>query len=194
MSPRADIARMDSWAAAVRKVTSATGSPPATKAPARALASAASSSTTTGTRRAALRTDVTSMGSPFHWAEVTCRVTRETPAEQGFHCFRGWVFWLLQGEWDRRVEEFEGSVLGGGGFGEGGHGGAVVVVAVAQVDPGQASQVVQQCGEAAGGLVVGGGLGRGLGISCVGALGGGDGVERVGPVLVGERQRSPCLA
>jgi hypothetical protein len=36
-----------------------------------------------------------------------------------------------------------------------------------------------------------GGLGRGLGINCVGALGGDDGVGRVGPVLVGERQWRP---
>jgi len=50
------------------------------------------------------------------YPEVTCCVTRETPAEQGFHCFRGWAFWLLQGEWDRRVDEFEGSALGGGGY------------------------------------------------------------------------------
>src|SRR5450759_2452755 len=64
MSPRAAIARMESAAAAVRKVTSATGSPPATRAPARALASPASSSTTTGTRRAALSADKTSMGYP----------------------------------------------------------------------------------------------------------------------------------
>jgi len=53
-----------------------------------------------------------------HYAEVTCRVTRETPAEQGFHGFRGWVFWLLQGQWDRCVQEFEGSALGGSGYGE----------------------------------------------------------------------------
>src|SRR5664279_2758059 len=80
--------------------------------------------------------------------EVTCRVTRETPVGQGFHCFRGWAFWLLQGQWDGYAEEFEGSALGWCGFGEGGHGGAGGVVAVAQVDPGQGSQVVQQGGEA----------------------------------------------
>jgi hypothetical protein len=54
----------------------------------------------------------------FRYTEVTCRVTRETPAEQGFHGFRGLVFWLLQGQWDRRAQEFEGSVPGGGGDGE----------------------------------------------------------------------------
>ena len=54
----------------------------------------------------------------LHYSEVTCRVTRETLVEQGFHRFRGWVFWLLQGEWDRRVDEFEGSALGGGWDGE----------------------------------------------------------------------------
>jgi hypothetical protein len=43
---------------------------------------------------------------------------RETPAEQGFHCFRGWAFWLLQGQWDRGLQELEGSMLGGGGYGE----------------------------------------------------------------------------
>ena len=79
------------------------------------------------------------------------------------------VFWLLQGQGDHGAQEFEGSALGGSGFGEGGHGGAGVVVAVAEVDPGQASQVVQQGGETGGGQVVGGGLGRRLGISCVGA-------------------------
>jgi hypothetical protein len=45
-------------------------------------------------------------------------VTRETPGEQGFHGFGGVVFWLLQGEWDRGVQEFEGSAPGGGGYGE----------------------------------------------------------------------------
>ena len=65
------------------------------------------------------------------YAEVTCGVTRETPAEQGFHCFRGWAFWLLQGQWDRGVDEFEGAALGGGGFGQGGHDGCSLVVAVA---------------------------------------------------------------
>jgi type IV secretory pathway VirB2 component (pilin) len=29
------------------------------------------------------------------YAEVTCRMTRETPVEQGFHCFRVFGFWLL---------------------------------------------------------------------------------------------------
>jgi hypothetical protein len=28
------------------------------------------------------------------------------------------VFWLLQGQGDRGVQEFEGSALGGGGYGE----------------------------------------------------------------------------
>ena len=104
------------------------------------------------------------------------------------------VFWLLQGQRDRCTEEFEGSALGWGGFGEGGHGGAGVVVAVAQVDPGQASQVVQQGGETGCGQPVGGGLGRGLVVGALGALGGGDGVNRVGTLLVGERQRGPGLA
>jgi len=27
-------------------------------------------------------------------------VTRETPFDQGFLRFRGWVFWRLQGAWD----------------------------------------------------------------------------------------------
>src|SRR5450631_668237 len=77
MSPRADIARMESWAAAVRKVTSATGSPPATSAPARASASAASSRTTTGTRRAELSADRTSMGESLSLdAEWRCWVIR----------------------------------------------------------------------------------------------------------------------
>ena len=53
-----------------------------------------------------------SIGGTRRYTEVTCRVTRETPAEQGFHGFRGWVFWLLQGQWDRCVQEFEGSALG----------------------------------------------------------------------------------
>jgi hypothetical protein len=26
------------------------------------------------------------------------------------------VFWLLQGEWDRRAKKFEGLPLGGGGY------------------------------------------------------------------------------
>src|ERR1035437_1135035 len=59
---------------------------------------------------------------------------------------------------------------------------------------GKRGQVTQEAGEAGGGLVVGGGLGRGLVVGCVGALGGGDGVEGVGPVFVGERQRRPGLA
>src|ERR1019366_683238 len=115
-------------------------------------------------------------------------MTRETPVEQGFHCFRVFGFWLLQGQRDRYTEEFECSALGRRGFGEGGHGGAGVVVAVAQVDPGQASQVVQQCGETGGGQLVGGGLGRRLGVGALGALGGGDGVGGVGAVFIGERQ------
>src|ERR1035437_1277890 len=78
-------------------------------------------------------------------------MTRETPVEQGFHCFRVFGFWLLQGQRDRYAEEFESSALGRSGFGEGGHGGAGVVVSVAEVDPGQTSQVVQQGGEAGGG-------------------------------------------
>jgi hypothetical protein len=120
-------------------------------------------------------------------------MTRETPGEQGFHCFRVFGFWLLQDQRDRCTEEFEGSALGRRGFGEGGHGGAGVVVAVAEVDSGQRSQVVQQCGETGGGQLVGGGLGRRLGISCVGALGGCDGVGGLGPVLVSERPRRPSL-
>jgi hypothetical protein len=43
---------------------------------------------------------------------------RETPVEQGFHCFPVFGFWLLQGQWDRGVDEFEGSALGGGGYGK----------------------------------------------------------------------------
>src|ERR1019366_4617479 len=129
---------------------------------------------------------------PFY-TEVTCRVTRETPAEQGFHGFRGWVFWLLQGEWDRCVKKFEGLPLGGSGYREQVEAG-LVVAGDAEVVAGQGAEVVQQGGEAAGGLVVGGGLGRRLGISCVGALGGGDRVGGLGPVLVGERQRRPSLA
>jgi hypothetical protein len=104
-------------------------------------------------------------------------VTRETPVEQGFHCFRVFGFWLLQGEWDRGVDEFEGAALGGGGFGQGGHDGCALVVAVAQVDSGQGSEVVQQGGEAACGLVLGGGLGRSLAVGALGASGGGDGVK-----------------
>ena len=50
------------------------------------------------------------------YAEVTCRVTRETPVDQGFHRFLGWAFWLLQGVWDRGAQEFEGSALGGGWY------------------------------------------------------------------------------
>ena len=61
------------------------------------------------------------------------------------------MFWLLQGEWDRGAQEFEGSALGGGGFGQGGHGGRSLVIAVAQVGSGQGGEVVQQGGEAAGG-------------------------------------------
>ena len=58
-------------------------------------------------------------------------MTRETPVEQGFHCFRVFGFWLLQGQRDRCTEEFESSALGRSGFGQGGHGGAGVVVSVA---------------------------------------------------------------
>ena len=50
--------------------------------------------------------------------EVTCRVTSETPVEQGFHRFGGVLFWLLQGQWDRGADEFEGAAPGGGGYGE----------------------------------------------------------------------------
>jgi len=81
--------------------------------------------------------------------------------------------------------EFEGSALGRGGFGEGGHGGAGVVVAVAQVGPGQASQVVQQVRvKLVAGRVLCGGLGCCLVVGALGALGGGDGVGGLGPVLV----------
>jgi hypothetical protein len=45
-------------------------------------------------------------------------MTRETPVEQGFRRFGGEVFWLLQGPWDRGVQEFEGLALGRGGYGE----------------------------------------------------------------------------
>jgi hypothetical protein len=45
-------------------------------------------------------------------------MTRETPVDQGFHRYLGWAFWLLQGEWDRGVQEFERDTLGGGGYGE----------------------------------------------------------------------------
>src|ERR1035437_8342622 len=121
-------------------------------------------------------------------------MTRETPVEQGFHCFRVFGFWLLQGQRDRYGEEFEGSALGRSGFGEGGHGGAGVVVSVAEVEPGQTSRVIQQGGEAGGGKLVGGGLGCCLVVGALGASGGGDGVGGVGPVLVGERQWRPRLA
>src|SRR5674476_1394818 len=117
----------------------------------------------------------------------------EAPVQQGFHCFLGWAFWLLQGQRDYGVQQFEGSALGRGGGGQGGHGGAGVVVAVAQVDPGEGGQVAQQACEAVGGQVVCGGLGRRLVVGALGALGGGDGIEGVGPVLVGERQRRPSL-
>ena len=43
------------------------------------------------------------------------RVTRETPVEQGFHRFQGWMLWLLQGEWDWRGKKFEALPLGGSG-------------------------------------------------------------------------------
>src|SRR5450756_1052331 len=61
MSPRSLIARMASSAAAVRKVTSATGRPPATRAAPSGPASAAESRTTTGTRRVAPSADRTSI-------------------------------------------------------------------------------------------------------------------------------------
>src|SRR5450756_98138 len=61
MSPRSLIARMASSAAAVRKVTSATGRPPATRAAPSGPASDAESRTTTGTRRAAPSADRTSI-------------------------------------------------------------------------------------------------------------------------------------
>jgi hypothetical protein len=32
------------------------------------------------------------------------------------YAFSGFGFWLLQGEWDRGVDEFEGSAPGGGGY------------------------------------------------------------------------------
>jgi len=60
-------------------------------------------------------------------------MTRETPVEQGFRRFGGEVFWLLQGQWDRRVEEFEGSTLGGGGYGEQVEAGLVVAGDVSPV-------------------------------------------------------------
>jgi len=52
------------------------------------------------------------------YPEVTCLKTRETPVDQGFHAFSGFGFWLLQGQWDRSVQEFECAALGGGGDGE----------------------------------------------------------------------------
>src|ERR1035437_4835997 len=118
---------------------------------------------------------------------------RRTPVDQGFYGFWGWVFWLLQGQWDRCAEEFECAAPGGGGNGEQVEAG-LVVADDAEVVAGQGGEVAQQGGETGGGQVVGGRLGRRLGIGCVGALGGGDRVGGLGPVLVGERQRRPRLA
>ena len=42
----------------------------------------------------------------------------EHAADQGFHAFSGFGFWLLQGQWDRSAQEFEGPALGGGRYGE----------------------------------------------------------------------------
>jgi len=66
----------------------------------------------------ARRAEPLGSASPPDYPEVTCRVTRETPAEQGFHRFCGVVFWLLQGEWDGGAQEFERCALGGGRYGE----------------------------------------------------------------------------
>ena len=112
--------------------------------------------------------------------------------ETQFYAFSGFGFWLLQGEWDRGVDEFEGSAPGGGGYCEQVEAG-LVVAGDAYVVAGQGGEVAQQRGEAGCGQFVGGGLGRCLVVGCVGALGGGDGVGGLGPVLVGERQRRPGL-
>ncbi len=68
--------------------------------------------------------------------------------------FGGSVFWLREGEWDRRLDELEGFVLGGGrgsefldahahGAGEG------------DVVPGEGGQMLEQGVEAVGGGAVG---------------------------------------
>jgi hypothetical protein len=56
--------------------------------------------------------------STCQYREVTCLNTRKTPADQGFYAYSGFGFWLLQGQWDRSAQEFEGPALGGGGYGE----------------------------------------------------------------------------
>ena len=70
----------------------------------------------------------------------------------GVSVFSGWWFCLREGERDWGVDQVEGSSLGGGWFGEGGHDGAVG--AVAEVVAGEGGQVVEQAAEAADGLVV----------------------------------------
>ena len=45
--------------------------------------------------------------------EVACLLTSGTTVDQGVPLFQVLGFWLLQGEWDRCVKEFEGSALGG---------------------------------------------------------------------------------
>ena len=98
------------------------------------------------------------------------------------------MFWLLEGQWDGRVEELEGSALGVGGLGEHGHGG--VGAGEADLVAGEGAQMGEQSLVAVGGQVgVGGGF-----AGCFGGGGGGsacgcDGVVAVGGVFVGEGQR-----
>jgi hypothetical protein len=82
------------------------------------------------------------------------------------------VWCLPDGDWDGRVDEFEGAALGRGGGGED------VEVAFGEDGgvAGEGAQVVNQAAEASDGFAVGVGVGAGLGSGGVGALGGGDGV------------------
>ena len=74
------------------------------------------------------------------------------------------VFWLLQGERDGGADELEGLPLGGGGFGEHGHGG--LGAGEADLVAGHRGEVVEQALVAAnllpGVVLLAGGLGCGF--------------------------------
>ena len=89
------------------------------------------------------------------------------------------MFWLLQDQWDWRAKKFEGLPLGGSGYRDQVEPGRVVA-GDAEVVAGEGGQVAQEAGEAVGGQVLGSGLGRGLVVSALGALGGCDRVSGLG--------------
>src|ERR1700682_447743 len=120
--------------------------------------------------------------------EVTAVKSGEPPVELGVRGFRDWLFWLLEGQGDGRVEELERSALGVGGLGEDGDGG--LGAGEADLVAGQGAQMVEQSLVAVGAQVgVGGGFSRCFGVGVGGSAGGCDRVVAFGWVFVGEGQR-----